>query len=71
MRRRQTIRGPIITMDLELLHTVHAFQGAKSLQWHLRGAGDKLQELRTFRLIETAQCTPEPLNLERQMFLFH
>lgn len=50
-------------MYLELLYTIHALQRTETLQRHLRCAGNELQEFSTIRLIETAQRTPEPLNL--------
>lgn len=42
MCARQTIRGTIIAMYLELLYAIHALQGAEALQRYLRGASDKL-----------------------------
>lgn len=54
-------------MNLEFLCAIHALESGKALQRNFRCAGDELEELGTFGLVETAQCTPEPLNLFENM----
>lgn len=36
MRGRQSVRGPIVAVDLELLNAVHAFEGTETLQRNLK-----------------------------------
>jgi hypothetical protein len=50
-------------MDIELAEAVHAFELTESVQWHLTGSRDELQQLRTLFLVERPDCTPEPLDL--------
>lgn len=63
MRRWKSVCRSIVSVDLELLHAVHTFQSAETLQRNFRCAGDELQELGSVCLIESSQCSPEPLNL--------
>lgn len=50
--RWQAVSGSIITVDLELLDAVHAFQSCKTLEGNLGCASDKLQELGPVCLIK-------------------
>ena len=64
MRRGQAVSGAVVTVNLELLDAVHALQSGEALQGHLGRARDKLQEFGPVGLVEGAQGTPEPLDLE-------
>ena len=59
-------------MYLEFLSAIHAFQMCESLERNFRCTSDELQESCSVRLIEGAQCSPEPLHLfwEKQI-TFH
>lgn len=61
---RQAVGRAIVAVNLELLSTVHALERSEALERNFRCAGDELKELGTFGLIEAAQRSPEPLNLE-------
>ena len=50
-------------MDLELLDSIHALEGSKTLQRDLGRPCHKLQELGPVRLVKGAQRPPEPLDL--------
>lgn len=53
-------------MNLELLNAIHAFKGSKALQGHFGSTRDKLEELGTVSLVERTQCSPEPLDLQKE-----
>lgn len=63
MRRWQAVCRAIVTMDLELLDSVHSFKSGETLQRHFGRTGHELEELGAIRLIKGAQSTPEPLYL--------
>lgn len=52
-------------MDLELLDSIHPFQGRKSLQGYFGCTRNKLEEPRPVGLVKGTQCSPEPLYLHR------
>ena len=55
--------GTVVPVDLELLCSVHAFQGSKPLEGNFGGSCHKLQEAGTISLIKGTQGPPEPLDL--------
>ena len=59
----QPICGSVISVNLELLYSVHTLQNGKALQGNLWCAGHKLDETSTICLIKRAQCSPKPLDL--------
>lgn len=71
MSGRKSVGGTVVSVNLELLSAVHAFEGGESLQRHLRRAGDELQELGSVCLVERAKCSPEPLDLATITKLFN
>ena len=64
MRGGQSVRGPVVSVDLELLHPVHALEGGETLEGDFGGARDELQEVRPFGLGEGPEGPPEPLDLQ-------
>ena len=60
----QPVGGAIVSVYLELLSSVHSFEIRETLQWNLRGTGDKLNESGSVCLVEWPQCPPEPLDLK-------
>ncbi|KAI6853393.1 hypothetical protein KC350_g76 [Hortaea werneckii] len=64
--RRQLLLAAVVTVDVEPGNAVHAFKLLETIQWHLAGTSDELQELGLFFLVKAADCTPEPLDLRRR-----
>ncbi|KAH3893121.1 hypothetical protein DPMN_017265 [Dreissena polymorpha] len=52
MCSRQAVRGPVVTVNLELLRAVHALKVCEPLQWHLGCASHKLQKPRSVSLVK-------------------
>lgn len=52
-------------MDIEPCKSVHAFKLFEAIQRDLGCAGDELEELGAFFLVEGAYGAPEPLDLRR------
>ena len=63
MCRWKSVCGAIISVNLELLGTIHALKMGKALQRNFRGARDKLQEASSVRLVKGSEGPPEPVDL--------
>jgi hypothetical protein len=66
---RQTILAAEITMNVELGKAIHALKLLEAVEWNLGSAGDELQKLGLFFLVEAANSTPEPLDLWRGLLV--
>jgi hypothetical protein len=66
---RQTILAAEITMNVEFGKAVHTLKLLKAVEWNLGSAGDELQKLGLFFLVEAANSTPEPLDLWRSLLV--
>lgn len=66
MGRRQSIGGPIVSVNLELLRAVHPLEGGEALQRNLAGPRHELNQLGPFCLVEGSEGAPEPLNLPKE-----
>ena len=64
MGSRQSVSGAVISVDLELLHSVHPLQCSKALQRDLGRASHKLEEPGPVCLVKRAQSSPKPLDLQ-------
>ena len=63
MSTREPLCGAVISVDLEFLSAIHAFQEGKALERHLGGARHKLQEAGPVCLVKGAKGSPKPLDL--------
>lgn len=52
VRAGQTSLVAIVTVDVELAHSVHAFQFLETVERYLGGTGDELQQLGTLLLVK-------------------
>jgi hypothetical protein len=66
---RQTILAAIVTVNVELGKAVHTLKLLEAVEWDLGSAGDELQKLGLFFLVEAADSTPEPLDLWRGLLV--
>lgn len=53
-------------MDVEPVDTIHTFQFFETIEGYFAGAGDELEQLGSFFLVEGPDSTPEPLDLLRR-----
>lgn len=59
----QPLSGAGVSVYLELLYTVHSFEGGKALERYLGRPRHKLDKTGTIGLVKGAQGSPKPLDL--------